>query len=124
MVQEDVYQRIATLESKVNEHGRKLEKQEEKNETQIEIHTILKMQVETNKEQSKQMIKFGETLDKVNENLTGLNTGMQDLNNRVTEIENNQESKKIDLAVLAKTIIFKVVPTVIGAWILFYFGWK
>lgn len=124
MVQEDVYQRIALLEGKVEEHGRKLEKQEEKNETQIEIHTILKMQVETNKEQAQQMSKLGETLDKVNENLSGLNTGMQDLNSRVTEIENNQESKKIDPASLFKDIVYKVLPALVLAWFLFEFGLK
>lgn len=124
MVQEDIYARMTAVEVKVDDHEKKLAKQEEKNDSQIEMNTLLKMQIEVNKEQNQQMKLFGETLTKVNENLTGLNTGMHDLNTRVTEIENNQESKKIDPAALFKDIVYKVLPSLILAFLIFYFGWK
>jgi hypothetical protein len=111
-------QRLAVLEQRVEEHGIKLAKQEDKNESQIELNTLLKLQIETSKEHSKQMEKFGDTLDRVNDNLTGLNTGMQDLNSRVTEIENNQDEKKIDLGQLAKNTILYLIPALLLAWLL------
>lgn len=121
---EDIYERLTALEVRVDAHGIKLSKQEEKNESQIELNTLLKLQIETSKEHAIQMRKFGETLDRVDANLSGLNSGMQDLNSRVTEIENNQDEKKIDIVQFAKNTILYLIPSLLLAWIIFELGLK
>jgi DNA repair exonuclease SbcCD ATPase subunit len=119
--QEDVYQRLTKVETKVEEHEKKLEKQQDKNDVQTEWNTLLKMQIETNKNQEKQMEKFGDTLDRVNENLTNLNISQQqmkqdmnEIGSRVTDIEKNQEDIKIDPLQLFKGIL-SYVATGIGS---------
>lgn len=121
---EEIIERLSALEVRVDEHGKKLVKQQEKNESQIELNMLIKMAVESSKEHAKQMVKFGETLDRVNDNLSNLNSRMHDLNQRVTEIEDNQEDRKIDLGKLFKDLVFKVLPAIVIAWVLFETGWK
>jgi DNA repair exonuclease SbcCD ATPase subunit len=121
LVQEDIYQRLTKVETKVEEHEKKLEKQQDKNDVQTEWNTLLKMQIETNKNQEKQMEKFGDTLDRVNENLTNLNISQQqmkqdmsEIGSRVTDIEKNQEEIKIDPLQLFKGIL-SYIATGIGS---------
>lgn len=96
-------ERIATIEAKVDEHSRLLEKQQEKNESQVELNTLLKMQIDLNKEQQIQMSKFGDTIEKVNINLTSLNetqkqfqTELTQINTRVGAIEDSSDNNKIE----------------------------
>lgn len=118
-----IYERIGSNEQAIEDLERRMDKAELKSESQTKTNILLEMQTQVNKDQNEQMRQIGETLQKVNDNLTGLNTGMHDLNKRVTLIENNQDSKKIDLGALGKDIVFKVIPTVIatilGAYLLF-----
>jgi DNA-directed RNA polymerase sigma subunit (sigma70/sigma32) len=87
--------RLSVVENKTDEHSKLFEKQVEKNDNQVELNTILKMHLEENKENRIQMKKFGDTLDKVNINLTHLNTKQETLDERVTGIESTiNESKK------------------------------
>jgi hypothetical protein len=67
------------------------------------------------------MEKFGDTLDRVNENLTNLNISQQqmkqdmsEIGSRVTDIEKNQEDIKIDPLQLFKGIL-SYVATGIGS---------
>lgn len=96
-------ERIATIEAKVDEHSRLLEKQQEKNESQVELNTLLKMQIDLNKEQQIQMSKFGDAIEKVNINLTSLNetqkqfqTELTQINTRVGAIEDSSDNNKIE----------------------------
>lgn len=98
-----IVERIATIETKLKEHDKQLEKQQEKNETQVELNTLLKMQIDLNKEQQVQMNKFGDTIEKVNTNLTSLNETQKQfqselsvINTRVGAIEESSEKIKID----------------------------
>ncbi|MED3792313.1 hypothetical protein AB1L07_01780 [Niallia alba] len=98
-----IVERIATIETKLKEHDKQLEKQQEKNETQVELNTLLKMQIDLNKEQQIQMNKFGDTIEKVNTNLTSLNETQKQfqselsvINTRVGAIEESSEKNKID----------------------------
>lgn len=98
-----IVERIATIETKLKEHDKQLEKQQEKNETQVELNTLLKMQIDLNKEQQIQMNKFGDTIEKVNTNLTSLNETQKQfqselsvINTRVGAIEESSEENKID----------------------------
>jgi hypothetical protein len=127
LVEEELYQRVAKLETKVEDHDKKLQIQVEKNESLTRLATLVELQMQESKErerrqeirdekQNKQMEKFSATLDKVNDNLTDLNISQQqmkqDMNaigNRVADIEQYQEDAKIDPLKLFKGILSYVV---------------
>jgi septation ring formation regulator EzrA len=96
LVQEEIYQRVAKLEVLVDEHGRKLQTQEEKNADQIELNTILKMYAESQKELVDSMNRFDKTLDKVNINLDGLNKKFEGIDQRVEKLEDNKNDHVIE----------------------------
>lgn len=133
----NLHEKVSRNEVKIDDHERRLQIVENNSASLIELKTIIKMQVEDNKEREKrqiqrdekqdaQMEKFSNTLDKVNENLTGLNSGLQDVTARVGKIEEAQEMKRIDWGLLWKEILFKGLPTVaatvLGAYLLWKFG--
>lgn len=136
MVQEDIYQKVAKLETKVEDHDRKLNSQAEKNETLTRLATLMELQMEEAKEkerrqeirdekQNKSMEKFGETLVKVNENLTSLNNKQESLGDRVAEIEGTLSNQKIDVIGLVKSILTYVLTAAGGivlAWIYIKLG--
>jgi septal ring factor EnvC (AmiA/AmiB activator) len=71
--------KVAVLENTVKEHDIIIKKQIEKNESQIELNTIFKMQVESN-------VQITETLNNINNNLTNLNHAQQELRTDLGEI--------------------------------------
>lgn len=132
MFVEELKERIAVLEKTVDNHAKSLEKQQDRNDTQTELNTLLKLQIDTSKEQNKQMEKFGDTLENINVNLTNLNINQQqmkndmsEIGNRVSDIERNQEEQKIDPNKLFKGIlkyIFSAIGTIGIAYILYKLG--
>lgn len=123
-------ERVAQIEVKILEHEKKLNAQTEKNEFQIEMNTLLKMQIEANKEQNKQMEKFAATLDKVDDNLTNLNNNQRALQNEMVEIgerveiiEQKSEQSKIDPITLFKGIL-SYLATGIGSIVIAVIIWK
>ena len=123
-MEQDINRRVAVLEVKVDKNTKSLESQNQKNDILIEMKTLMELQTEVNKEQKEQIKEFSNTLIKVNKNLDGLNSGMKDLNKRVTDIENKQDERKIDPQMVFKDVIYKVVPAFILAWLLLQFGLK
>lgn len=125
---EDIIERVAKLETKVEEHDRSIEKMNENNDVLVEMKTILRMQTEINSETKEQIKEFGVTLNKVNENLTNLNinqqqmkTDMSEIGSRVTDIEKNQEKHKIDVFGLVKNILGYVVTAIVGGVVLWIY---
>lgn len=121
MVTEDLYQKVAKIETKIEEHNRKLIAQEEKNDTLTKLTLLIEQQQEINKDHARQMEKFDNTLDRVNENLTQLNLSQkqmqQDMNQigeRVSSIETKQEEQKIDPIKVVKGILAYVATGVGG----------
>src|SRR5690606_4647306 len=113
---EGLGERVGIVENTLENHERRIQKQESNNELLVEMRTILKMQVETNEKQANQMDKFSETLTKVNDNLTSLNNSQEQLKNemgkigqRVSHIEKSQDDNKIDPNKLIKNIILTVI---------------
>ena len=132
MVNEELYQKVAKLETKVEEHDKKLQIQSEKNESLTRLTTLVELQMQETKERERrqeirdekqniQMEKFSTTLDKVNDNLTDLNISQQQMKqdmsaigNRVADIEKYQEGSKIDSFKLFKGIL-SYIATGIGS---------
>jgi chromosome segregation ATPase len=128
-----VNERITKLETKVEEHTKLLDKQQDRNEILIEMKTLLQMQTDVNAEQNKQMREFGTTLNNVNDNLTNLNisqqqfktdmneikTDMNEIGSRVEEIEKKADEHKIDpVKVFLKILGF--IGTIVGGAIAAY----
>lgn len=125
---EDITEKVARLETKVEEHSKSIEKMNENNDVLVEMKTILRMQTEINSETKEQIKEFGVTLNKVNENLTNLNinqqqmkTDMSEIGSRVTDIEKNQEKHKIDVFGLVKNILGYVVTAAVGGVVLWVY---
>lgn len=124
---DELIERVAKLEIKSEEHSKLLEKQQDKNDAQTEFNAILKMNVE-------QMKKFGDTLDRVNDNLTNLNINQQqmkvdmsEIGTRVSDIEKHQEDHKIDAFSLIKNLLAYILTAAGGGivlWIYMKFGIK
>jgi predicted Holliday junction resolvase-like endonuclease len=104
--------RVRVLETKVEDHDKKLDKQQERNDIQTELNTILKMNVE-------QMKRFGETLDKIDINLTNLNNNQINLGQRVTEIEGFLSNQKFSI-----TDVLKYIGAIVGGLIVGYISTK
>lgn len=81
----------------ISNHNERITNLESKNESMVEFKTILKMQMEINKEQNVQMKEMSKTLNNVNTNLTELNTSSQQLNSRLTDVEESLDANKIDI---------------------------
>jgi predicted nuclease with TOPRIM domain len=111
-----VEERLSKLEVKVEEHSKLLDKQQERNDNQTELNTILKMNVE-------QMKKFGDTLDRVDTNLTNLNNNQMQLGERVTEIEGFLSKQKFSMTDVLK-YIGAIVGGILLAWIYIKLGLK
>jgi TolA-binding protein len=120
-MEEELYQKVAVLENTVDKHSKLLDKQQERNDVQTELNTLTKVFIEESKETRKQLQKFSETIDRVNENLTHLNIShqqmkqdMNEIGSRVSDIEKGQEESKIDPNALFKSIL-SYVMTGIGS---------
>lgn len=104
---QELQQKVAKIEVKVEEHSRLLDKQQERNDTQTELNTILRMNAE-------QMKKFGDTLERVDTSLNNLNNNQQLLGERVTEIEGFLSKQKFSLVDVLKYIGAIVGGLVVG----------
>ncbi|MEK4824650.1 hypothetical protein NSS71_08825 [Niallia sp. FSL W8-0951] len=119
--------KVAVLESSVKEHDTLIKKQIEKNESQIELNTIFKMQVDSN-------VKITETLNNINSNLTSLNHAQQELrtdlgeiNTRVGAIEQAADETTIKPSKILKwafTGIGAIIITLITYYLSVKFGLK
>jgi predicted Holliday junction resolvase-like endonuclease len=115
-MEEEIYQKVAKLEIKVEEHSKLLEKQQNRNDAQTELNTILKMNVE-------QMKKFGDTLERVDLSLNNLNNSQQQLGDRVSEIEGFLSNQKFSMTDVLK-YLGAIVGGIILAWIYVKLGLK
>jgi chromosome segregation ATPase len=125
-----VNERLTKLETKVEEHTKLLDKQQDRNEILIEMKTLLKMQTDVNAEQNKQMREFSTTLNNVNDNLTNLNisqqqlkTDMNEIGNRVEEIEKKADEHKIDPMKIFKSIML-YLGTAVSSILIAYIIWR
>jgi hypothetical protein len=123
LVQEELHSKVSVLENKVIEHTRLLEKQQDRNDSQTELNTLLKLQMETSKEQQKTLDKFADTLERVNMNLTNLNNSQQQLGERVTEIEGFLSGQKFSMTDVLK-YIGAIIGGIILAWVYIKLGIK
>jgi chromosome segregation ATPase len=120
MDEKDISERLVKAETKIEEHTKVIEKLQDQNSFLVEMKTILKMQTEVNVEQKEQMKEFSKTLNNVNENLTNLNINQQqmkqevnEIGNRVEDIEKRADEHKIDpMKVFMKILGF--VGTLVG----------
>lgn len=125
LMPEEINEKVAKLEVTVNEHSKQLEKQQEKNDTQVETNTLVKMYIESVNALKEQMEKFADTIVKVNKNLDNLNNNQSVLDERVSGIESTLKESSIDTMSVFKGVL-KYVATAVGsiilAYILFKFG--
>lgn len=115
---ENINERVAKLEEKVESHERSIIAQADKNESLAKLTTLMELQSKANEKQNAQLEKFGETLIQVNLNLTNINNSQQQLQkeviqigNRVEVIEQKSDENKLD----PSKVIWKIVGWVVGA---------
>lgn len=115
--------RIGVLEERLSNQIRRIDYVEDHTKEISKISTLLEIQMEMDKEQKVQIKEQSDTLLMINENLTGLNTRLQNIDERVETLE---ESNRIDLDEFRKTVLLKGVPTIISAiivaWLLIKLG--
>ncbi|MED3562234.1 hypothetical protein [Bacillus xiapuensis] len=125
MMNEDVYERLTKVETKVEEHDKKLNAQESKNETLTKLTILMERQMDDTKErerkqeirdekQNKQMESFGQTLIKVNENLTNLNSKQTMLDDRVTGIEGTLSKQSFSMIDVLKYLGATIAGLAVG----------
>lgn len=127
MQEELLSERLGKIETRLEEHSRLLQEQKEKNETLLEMKTLLSIQIEDSKKRDKQLESFEFTLIKVNENLTNLNHNQQQLSNRVSDIEGVLNDQKTARTSLIKTILSYILTSggsILVAWLLYKLGVK
>lgn len=133
-VQEELNERVAKLEGRVDNHERSIQSQIDKNESLIKLTAIMELQTKSNEKQNVQLEKFGETLNRVDINLTNLNNSQQQLQkevvaigSRVEVIEQKADENKLD----PFKLFLKVLGWVGGifsalfiAYLAYKFGWN
>ncbi len=124
MENSEIVAKISTLTQENKEQNKRLDKLEDKAESIPRLEVLMQMVVDTNEKQSN-------TLDMINQNLTGLNGEMKNLSSqvstlggRVEKLEETETEKKEFLPKLVKQTIFVVVPGLVLAALALYFGLK
>lgn len=117
-----------SLESKVAQHEVRIQEQERRilsietdNKALSKIANTLEEQMIDRKENDE---KHNQVLEKINKNLTSLNSRFDYVEQRVDSLERNREDGQIDINKLWKTTIFRVIPAVLGGFILAYLTFK
>jgi phage shock protein A len=121
---EDALQRITRLEGRADHTDKKLEELYQDGKVLGKLTTLMELQVESNKRQDEQMQKQNETMLKMSHSMEKMSDSYEKLDGRVGKLETNDSNKKIDLGVLAKHVLFSVVPTLIAAYFLIRLGLK
>lgn len=115
--------KVAKLEVKVNNHEQRLFTLESDNKVLNRLAATLEQQVKISNERDE---KQNRVLEKINENLTGLNSRFDHVEKRVNYLEENHNHNLININELWKTTIFKIIPSLIGgillAWFLIQLG--
>lgn len=113
---EKIGERVGRLEIITQNHEQRLQKQESNSELLIEMRTVIKSQMELNKQHSEQMKEFSNTLININENLSKLNHSqdqlrkdMNKIGQRVSHIEESQNKRKIDPMEVIRYVIWTVL---------------
>lgn len=112
---------IKTLFKKTDEIESKIIKLEDGHKELMKISTILEMQQQLNKEQSKTLFYINENLIHLNETVKNLGDEVSNLNNRVEKLE---DTGKFDIKEFNKELFYKVLPSVLGGLLLGYLGLK
>lgn len=135
-------ERVAKLETIVENHEKLLISQSEKNETLARLTTLMEINSKRDEQRDEQLKEFGDTLKSVNDNLTHLNKSQEKIqqdistiSSRVEKVEKIQDEEKqryvLDLRGLPKKTILKVVAigiaaitAVVTAWVKLKIGIK
>ncbi|WP_226035583.1 hypothetical protein [Aquibacillus saliphilus] len=117
--------KVATHDYQIKGLDKRIESVEIDNKTLTRLTTLLEEQMKNSNQKDD---KHSKVLEKINDNLTNLNSRFELVEKRVGYLEKKRNEALIDLGQLGKTIIFKVIPTVIAAllvaWLVYTLGWK
>lgn len=140
----DIEKNVSALEAKTEAQEKRLDSLEKSKESDARIVTELRTMVQQHNEFTKRSM---ETFEKVNDNLSSLNASqemqkhvqevtnketiksfegfrvdIQQVHNRITDIEEQNKKSVINMGELTREIIFKVAPAVALAWLMLKFG--
>lgn len=131
---EDLNERVAKLEIRVDTHERSILAQTDKNESLAKLATLMELQILANDKQNIQLEKFGETLNRVDDNLSSMNVTQQQLQREVVQIGSRVEviEKKADENKVDKFNLFLkglawvggFATTLILGYLFYKFGWS
>jgi 3-methyladenine DNA glycosylase/8-oxoguanine DNA glycosylase len=123
---DDALQRISKLEEKTDGQDKRLVALESDNKLLTKIATIVESQAKRDEKQEVQMERHHETLVKINENMSNLNTSLQKLDGRVETLEKVQSDNKVTewFKGVFKDLFFKIVPALIVAYLLYRWNIK
>jgi DNA-directed RNA polymerase specialized sigma subunit len=118
----EIEKSISKIETKIEEHDKLLQKQQDKNESQTELNTILKMNVE-------QMKKITEAIERMDSSISNLGNKQDNFNERLTDVESNikeqNNEQNINTNKVFKGILLEVgrgIATIIVMYMLLRFG--
>ncbi|MEX0596779.1 MAG: hypothetical protein WD512_09775 [Candidatus Paceibacterota bacterium] len=114
--------KLKPINRRLNEINVKMEKINSNHNETVKLSTLMEIQIEHSKQFQEQLKLQHDTLINVNANISGLNENFTKLNTRVETLEESRHAYKIDLGKLATTIIYKVVPGLVLAWLVFKYG--
>lgn len=127
-------ERVAKLEQLTDGNASRIKRLETESEALIRLTTLVELQTDVNRENVQQMKDFSLVLNKINNNLTDLNhesmltkDKVSEVSTRVQQIENTQQSYKIDVPKLITRILIgcaMIIPSLILAYLLIKFNWK
>jgi myosin heavy subunit len=124
MTESKTIERLAVLEQSTKGNTRRIEKLETSTEILSELKVLVELQTDMNKEQNIQMRNFETTLNKVNDNLSAINTSQDQLKSDLGSIggrvKHIEDGSKIDIVKLAG----KILIAAICAWVLLQIGLK
>jgi methyl-accepting chemotaxis protein len=121
---EDALQRITRVEEKVENQDKRIGSLETDNKVLARLAILIEKQDERIEKHDLQMERQHETLIEMSNSMKEMSNSYKNLDGRVGKLETNDSNKKIDLGILAKHVLFSVIPTLVAAYLLFRFGLK
>lgn len=112
---DEIKQRVSALEERSESHSNRIDRIEVRTDELNKISVLLDVQTEFVKSNQQQLARLGETLQKIDLNLTALTNTVTNLNNRVETLETSVKKMDDYANINWQEIVKKVIGTGIVA---------
>jgi methyl-accepting chemotaxis protein len=119
-----ILERLAIVEEANKHQERRLDKLEESDKALQRLAALTELQKEANEKISTQMVKIGDTLTSVSQNLGEMNSKVTSMESRMETIEDQQSKFSINWVTTIGSTAGKILVAVLIAAVVYFLGFK